>query len=78
MAFTDKDEADLKAVVRQSKKSPITNFVKDSPEYKRQFKEDRKEAVAKPSGELHQGDKEKNPGAYADGGMVKSKKPQYR
>ena len=51
MAFTDEDEKDLKAVVKQRKDHPVTSFLKDSPEYKRQFgKGAAKDSAAKPMG----------------------------
>ena len=51
MAFTDEDEKDLKAVVKQRKDHPVTSFLKDSPEYKRQFgKKEDKGAAAGPIG----------------------------
>ena len=51
MAFTDEDEKDLKAVVNQRKDRPVTSFLKDSPEYKRQFgKGAAKDSAAKSMG----------------------------
>ena len=76
MPFTDKDEADLRAIVRQKKNSPITAFLKDSPEYERQFGKNSQRAAApakpiKGDTPFHTGDEGKNPEAYKRGGSIK-------
>jgi hypothetical protein len=80
MPFTDKDVADLKAIVKQKQDSPIMSFLKDSKEYKRQYGDgDRRDTPAEEPKEplggdtpLHTGDKKRNPDAYKQGGKVKT------
>lgn len=76
MSFTDKDEEDLRAIVKQKKKSPISSFLKDSEEYSRQYGKNSQRAAApavepeNPEVPFHTGGKKRNPEAYKKGGKI--------
>ena len=49
MAYTEQDEKDLRAIAKQRKDSPVTSFLTDSDEYKRQFGKGKREAKTEPT-----------------------------